>query len=380
MPCCPECGSQKVWKAGFRYIQGKPIQRYLCRECGFRFSDPEFSRKNEISGFSQTGSRQICVTETKVAKNLVAEQKNQVLQENKNNTKSHLVNFSWHLKKLGRSEETIKTYANYVKNMAKLGELNDPEAIKGVIATHYKDKNTQRLACCAYDAYLKFKGGQWEKPNYKPEHKQEFIPTEKELQLAINTGHKESVIYSMFLYETGARANEAARLEWTDLDRERKKVTVKASKHGNSRILSISEDLMRLLFSLPKTQVTLFRKRPKNSRSSAFHNRMIRLAKIHNNPRLLRIHLHTFRHCKALRVYHNSHEILEVMEVLGHRKIETSYRYIRLYRQVYKNYQPKKFITKIAKTEEEALWFWDNGWELEDKEGNKRYFRKAKGC
>ena len=67
------------------------------------------------------------------------------------------------------------------------------------------------------------------------------------------------------------------------------------------------------------------------------------------------------------------------MAILGHRKIETSYRYIRLYRQVYKNRQPKTFVTKVAKTEEEALWFWDNGWKLEDKEGNRRYFRKAKG-
>lgn len=58
--------------------------------------------------------------------------------------------------------------------------------------------------------------------------------------------------------------------------------------------------------------------------------------------------IHTFRHCKALRVYHNSHEILDVMEILGNRKIETSYRYIRLYKQVYKNRQPKTFITKIA--------------------------------
>jgi len=37
-------------------------------------------------------------------------------------------------------------------------------------------------------------------------------------------------------------------------------------------------------------------------------------------------------------------------------------------------------VTKVAKTEEKALWFWDNGWKLEDKEGNRRYFRKAKGC
>jgi len=38
---CPECGSKRLYKDGFRYsADGKPIQRYLCRNCFYRFSDP----------------------------------------------------------------------------------------------------------------------------------------------------------------------------------------------------------------------------------------------------------------------------------------------------------------------------------------------------
>jgi len=39
---CPECGSQKTWKDGLRCVrrEGKPIQRFLCRACGYRFSQP----------------------------------------------------------------------------------------------------------------------------------------------------------------------------------------------------------------------------------------------------------------------------------------------------------------------------------------------------
>jgi len=40
---------------------------------------------------------------------------------------------------------------------------------------------------------------QWEKPKYKPEHHQVFIPTEKELQTAINTGFKINTIFSELL-------------------------------------------------------------------------------------------------------------------------------------------------------------------------------------
>ena len=39
---CPECGSSRVWKDGLRYPrgdEGPSIQRFLCRSCGFRFSE-----------------------------------------------------------------------------------------------------------------------------------------------------------------------------------------------------------------------------------------------------------------------------------------------------------------------------------------------------
>jgi len=36
---CPECGSQRVWKDGIRYVGEGQVQRFLCRSCGYRFSD-----------------------------------------------------------------------------------------------------------------------------------------------------------------------------------------------------------------------------------------------------------------------------------------------------------------------------------------------------
>ena len=377
MPSCPQCNSEKIWKDGLRYVQGNPIQRYQCCNCGYRFSENHFKECQTIIDC------QICVFDKKM-KNLTRAEKEIALQKHNGKTKSNLINFSWHLKKLGRSEETIKTYTNYVKNIGKLGNLNDPEAVKGVIATHYKDKNSQRMACWSYDAYLKFRGGKWEKPNYKPEHKQVFIPTERELQLAINTGHKENFVFVKFLYETGARVNEAQRLEWTDLDPERNNVTIKASKNGDARTLGISKDLMDLLFSLPKTEKkeTVFHEKPRNTRSSTFHNRMIRLAKIHNNQRFLKIHFHTFRHCKALREYHKTRDILHVMSILGHRKIDTTYRYVRLYNQVYKPQQPNQYLTKRPQTEAEEDDLINSGWQYirENKRTGLGVFRKPKDC
>lgn len=42
-PRCPECTSHRIWKNGFRYVKTEagelPVQRYLCRLCGRRFSE-----------------------------------------------------------------------------------------------------------------------------------------------------------------------------------------------------------------------------------------------------------------------------------------------------------------------------------------------------
>ena len=170
------------------------------------------------------------------------------------------------------------------------------------------------------------------------------------------------------------------RLEWTDLDPERHNVTVKSSKKCNSRILPISKELMDLLFSLPKTENNkiIFTRKASNTRSSAFRHRLKRLAKIHNNPRFPKIHLHTFRHCKALREYHKTRDILHVMGTLGHKKIDTTYIYLQLYNQIYKPQQPNQFITKIGSTKEERIELKNNGWTCWGKDGKDWYFSKPK--
>ncbi len=101
---------------------GDQIQRWLCRDCGLRFSDPEDVQKaNEAveslemietkSLRSRDGivnTYQICVMETK---NLVAEQQTtEVLRRNDTSetVKGKLVEFAWWMKKEGYRDATIK--------------------------------------------------------------------------------------------------------------------------------------------------------------------------------------------------------------------------------------------------------------------------------
>jgi transposase-like protein len=38
-PNCPECTSQRVWRDGLRRTAYGDVQRWICRECGYRFSE-----------------------------------------------------------------------------------------------------------------------------------------------------------------------------------------------------------------------------------------------------------------------------------------------------------------------------------------------------
>ena len=45
---CPECGNAELYKDSWRYTKEGQVQRYLCRVCGYRFSQP--SVKVNVTG------------------------------------------------------------------------------------------------------------------------------------------------------------------------------------------------------------------------------------------------------------------------------------------------------------------------------------------
>jgi len=390
VPTCPECGSNRTWKDGTRQTAHERIQRYFCRECGLRFSETRLDQSNEPkpvqivhrlplnTPYSLLFDRQICVTQTKGTKNLVKVEPQQKVAQRENNIKGQLISYAWHLKKMGRSDSTIKTYLDYLEILAKDADLLNPEEIKLAIANKLESRNTKCLVCYAYDSFLKFSGITWEKPQYKQEHKRAFIPTEDELKLAINCGRKASYVFTLLVYETGARVNEAERLEWTDLDHERNKVTIRASKNGNARVLTISKHLTQQLLSLPRKQKTVFPKLTKKVRQTCFRNRLRKLVRLHDNPRLTKIHYHTFRHCKALREYHKTKSMQHVKRVLGHKSIMTTQRYVDLYEEIYSDLKPDNYVCEMASTSKDAKKLIEQGFEYVCQIEGEQLFRKVK--
>ncbi len=126
VPTCPECNSTKTWKDGTRQTEHRKVQRYYCRNCGYRFSEPNLMPPNKPkpvqsnrrmplnTTFNLLFDRQICVSKTKAAKNLV---KVETRTENrlagatkiKSELKGKIIEFPWWMKKEGYEESTILT-------------------------------------------------------------------------------------------------------------------------------------------------------------------------------------------------------------------------------------------------------------------------------
>jgi integrase len=110
----------------------------------------------------------------------------------------------------------------------------------------------------------------------------------------------------------------------------------------------------------------------------AFHLRMKNLARIHNNPKFLKIHCHTFRHCKALREYDKTKSILHVKRVLGHKSVMTTQRYVELYTEIYGDLKPENYICETAATIKDAKKLVESGFEYICEIDGEKLFRKIK--
>jgi len=280
--------------------------------------------------------------------------------------KPNLLPFAWNLKQNGQAEPTIETAINRLRHFSELCNINEPEQVKATLASQQWKNTTKHNFAVIYSSYLKFIGKTWERPKYKIQHELPFIPTEQEIDSLISAGTPKTSAILQLLKETGARVSEIARLKKTDIDLERKTVTITASKGSNSRILPISNKLIAMLDHMNNVQhfqhtERLFKQNQHNIKNTFEHLRKRTAVKL-NNPRLMKIHLHTFRHFKATIEYHKTKDIIHVKTVLGHRNIENTMIYINLEQAIFLT-TSDDYTCKTAKDVNEATQLTENGFE-----------------
>lgn len=411
---CPECGSRRVWKDGVRRTNHGPVQRWLCRSCGFRFSEStaDFEKKvdvlnqnmeqpnprknllqtnvfqREFSGeplvenlsferreniASHTSSKQtiiekrlyafpdygrerrVSATENE-AKNLV-KVKPQLgkagagaTRQTSADIKGKIIEFAWWLQK--RGYKSARNRVNMVKRLADLGaDLWNPESVKDVLARQTGWKDGYKmLMTYAYDNFLVMEGLSWQKPRYRQEEALPFIPTEEELDQLIAGVGKKVGTFLQGLKDTGADPGELAKLRWIDINKEAGTVNITPVKGHNPRVLRVSGEFIRRVTAFTKKSEYIFNYQ---SLKSGYPDAREHLARKLNNPRLLAITFTTFRHWKGTMEYHKTHDILHVKQLLGHKRIQNTMVYVNLEAAIFTD-RNDEFHVAVAKDTEEA--------------------------
>lgn len=294
-----------------------------------------------------------------------------------NETKQRLVEFAWWMKKRGYADETIRCNASALKILTERGaDLNSPESVREVIAKQQWSGNRRKNVINAYTVFLKMHGSNWDKPKCTVEQKIPFIPTEQEINALIARSGKKLAAFLQLLKETAMRAGEAVRLEWTDIDFERRIITLnKPEKRSNPRMWRVSNELMAMLKNLPKNNQKIFGEATYNTFKQTFQRTRKRLAYTLQNPRLEKITLHAFRHWKATMLYHQTKDPYYVKQFLGHKTLKNTEIYITVERTIFGEYSDE-FSVKVATKPEEIKALLETGFEYVCQKDDLMFFRK----
>jgi integrase len=386
---CPHCRSRKLWRNGYRYTPfDDKIQRWLCCNCGRRFSDPQDVEKawSTLEHLERVESKslksrddkdnisQICVTETK---NLAAEQQTTEVPR-KTDLKSAIVNFLWHLKKANYSPDTIRAYGFNLQQLVKLGvDLYNPESFIETMANQANLTQTRKYSLRkAYTSFLNANKIEAELPTYRITRPIPYIPPEEYIDQLIASCGVQMAAFLTTLKQTGARPGEVWRLKWTDIDIGGKKIHISQPEKGcNARIRPIDAKLLNMLLQLPRKQERIFTYGSRDLVWKSFSRMRQRAIHKLGNPELRKIDFYTFRYWRATIEYRRLHDFGAVMILLGHKSLK----YVLLYAQLSDAYDPNGgYVCKEAFTRQEAKQLIEDGFEYVMEKEGVSLFRKLK--
>ena len=378
---CPECGNSKVFKDGIRYLSdGSQIQRFLCRNCGYRFS-------GDGKAFNGSFVNKYCRTSCEQDSNLGARSSARAIAltepittmamakgDAQQGAKGLILEYAWKMKKQGQAETTIETRIYRLNKLVQKGaDLMSPDSVETVLATEKWTQANKRFFVMAYLSFTRAFNIAWKpiKTHYEP--RQVFIPLEKEIDALISGCGKTTSTFLQTLKDTGARAGEAAKLKWIDVNCENNTISINNPEKGSkSRTIKVSTKTIAMINALPKKNEYIFTPNVRALQSTFARSRK-RLARTLQNPRLLQIHFHTLRHWKGTMEYSRTKNILWVKQLLGHKRIENTEVYTHLI-----NFEDEEYHSATAQKVEEAKQLIEKGFEYVcDMEGIK-LFRKRK--
>jgi integrase len=381
---CPECHSKKNWKDGIRETNFGSVQRFLCRDCGFRFCEKSYkvylANENRQLCAKKKAKKLDSATETKT----VAGEKS--LQSLPQEARGLIAKFMAYLERQGYYEKSA--YLKLLKILVKDGaNLLDPEDVKTRIAQHrFKDKagevrawkkSTKTLAVCGYDQFCRMEAILWQPPKYKQQDSQIYVPDEKYLdQLIAGTRSKRMAAFLQCLKETFADPGEALRIEWIDIKNNVIAINhpVKGHRSGSTEV---SPKLIAMINALPKNSKLVF---PMTYQCAVngFQKMRKRLAQKLQQPELLRVSFKSFRHWGgSMLAYYTNGNVVKIQKALRHKSVLNTMKYIHTIQ-----FKDEDFEETVATTPEEIRQLGKAGWTKYDEGDFNRtrlhFYRKPK--
>jgi integrase len=195
----------------------------------------------------------------------------------------------------------------------------------------------------------------------------------------ISAAGKKLSAFLLLLKETAMRRGEAKRLQWINVDAERITITLnEPEKRSNPRIWKVSPRLIAQLNALPKNNPRVFGSNSMDSMKSMFLNVRKKLAVKLQNPRLMNITFHTFRHWKATMLYHQTKDPYYVKDFLGHKSLKNTEIYITVERTMFGESGNDEFTVKVTEDPKELKTLLEVGFEYVCQKDNLIFLRKRK--
>jgi len=347
------------------------LQRWLCRKCGFRFSQSRGKILKNSTALAR--ERRVCA-EGREAKNLAisgaqdgeAQRGAATIETVK--IQDFLKDFADMSRMKGLNERTIENWIDMLSLLHKRGaDLLDPESVfnaidraklcsrsTGVLLEEEWSDGSKNNAAKAYIAFCAFGGVSI--PQYlnfkkwsKVAQKKPWIPQEREVDELIAGCSRRVGAFLQLLKETGARPGEAWQLKWTDIDVERSIVTYNDPEKGsNARQIKVSDKCIAMLNVLPKDSKRIFGDGTLDHFRTNFALQRARMADKLQDPRLKLIMFRTLRHLCATMLLHRCNNLVVVQERLGHKSILSTMVYTHLV-----NFEGDEYDVATARTLEE---------------------------
>lgn len=345
---CPQCGSNQLYRDGLRHSDnGISVQRWLCRICGYRFSE-----KSSKDCLTSNSNGQVCVT-WPGAKNLTSATEIKTVAGEREIGKTQqgtILEYAWKLKKRGLAESTIRNRTQSLQRLVDMNaDLMNSDSVETVLATEPMTAANKSVYVASYRSFAKAFNITWVpvKANYEP--KQPFVPLESEIDQLIAHCGPRLATYLQVLKDTGARAGEACKLQWTDLDEQNGTIRINNPEKGSrSRTIKVTPKTVAMLKALRKKYGNNIFNHDRNALADSFRRKRIQLSQKLQNPRFMQIHFHSLRHWKATMEYSRTKDILYVKQILGHRRLENTEIYTHLI-----EFKNEEYCTAHAKTLEE---------------------------